>query len=279
MFVLCALLPAIGEPSFAQTPRAAPSARLAQKPATPPPANAAATASQEAATANGAAATPNGAAAATPGAANGPPVYYIEMIVFRASSALGTPEDWNSETARGGLTPPTDSDAAPPAPAGVATPAPPPAPPTAAAAATAAADATAASRSVHPLGESDFQLNEIESRLRASGTYVPVAHVAWSQTASPWGDHAGVPLQALGIDAPGLSGTVSLERGQFLHLGLALNLEMDKPPEGLGAAPGTIFVLRDMQRVRFYDRNYFDNPAFGAIALVTPALGARRAGR
>jgi len=229
-----------------------------------------------AAPATGAASAPSGAAAATPGTAGGPTVYNIEMIVFRASSALGTPEDWNSETTRGGLVPPTDTDSA--APAAPAPAAPPPAAP-APAAATAAADTTALNRAVHPLAAADFQLNEIESRLRNSGTYVPVAHVAWSQTASPWGDHAGVPLQALGIDAPGLSGTVSLERGQFLHLGLALNLEMEKPPEGLGAAPGTIFVLRDMQRVRFYERNYFDNPAFGAIALVTPAQGARRAGR
>jgi hypothetical protein len=31
--------------------------------------------------------------------------------------------------------------------------------------------------------------------------------------------------------------------------------------------------------VRFYERNYFDHPAYGVIALVTPAQGARAPGR
>ena len=31
--------------------------------------------------------------------------------------------------------------------------------------------------------------------------------------------------------------------------------------------------------VRFYERSYFDHPAFGVIALVTPAQGARAPGR
>jgi hypothetical protein len=31
--------------------------------------------------------------------------------------------------------------------------------------------------------------------------------------------------------------------------------------------------------VKFYERNYFDAPAFGVIALVVPSQGGRRAGR
>jgi hypothetical protein len=31
--------------------------------------------------------------------------------------------------------------------------------------------------------------------------------------------------------------------------------------------------------VRFYERSYFDHPAFGVIALVAPAQGARPPGR
>jgi len=132
---------------------------------------------------------------------------------------------------------------------------------------------------VRALAPADFQLNELESHLRASGAYTPIAHVGWSQTASPWGDHAGIPLQVVGVEAAGLSGSVSLERGQFLHLGLALNFEMPNPPAGLAPAGGAVFTIHELHRVRFYERNYFDNPAFGAIALVTPVQGARRAGR
>jgi hypothetical protein len=54
---------------------------------------------------------------------------------------------------------------------------------------------------------------------------------------------------------------------------------MESPPDGLGAAPGTAFALNESRRVRFYERNYYDHPAFGVIALVTPAQGPRAPGR
>jgi len=185
------------------------------------------------------------AAAATTG-----PVYNIEIIVFRASGALGGAEDWSAEAGARSI----------------------------------AGDESASGSSqvghfVAALPPSVWQLDELESRLRASGTYVPVAHTAWSQTASAWGTRAGFPLQKLGISVPGLTGNVFLERGQFLHLGMTMNYAIAAPPPGLGAAPDTPFTINESRRVRFYERNYFDHPAFGVIALVTPAQGARAPGR
>ena len=69
------------------------------------------------------------------------------------------------------------------------------------------------------------------------------------------------------------------DHGQFLHLGLSLSWTMESPPDGLGAAPGTQFTLNETRRVRFYERNYYDHPAFGVITLVTPAQGPRAPGR
>ena len=103
--------------------------------------------------------------------------------------------------------------------------------------------------------------------------------LAWSQTASSWGTRAGFAVQRLGIEVPGLTGNVFLERGQFLHLGMTLTYAMSAPPPGLGAAPDTPFTINESRRVHFYERNYFDHPAFGVIALVTPAQGARPPGR
>src|SRR5581483_11715137 len=141
---------------------------------------------------------PPAAPAAQP-AAPGTPVYNVEIIVFRALSALGPPEDWSTET--GTQTPATtDTD----------TPA-------------VAAGAAAQGRFVRALAPTEFQLNDIEPKLRASGGYAVVAHAGWSQTASPWGNHTGIPVQRLGIEAPELMGAVSLERGQFLHLGMQLS--------------------------------------------------------
>jgi len=186
------------------------------------------------------------AAAATPGGT----VYNIEVIVFRAASPLGGAENWSAETGERSV-----------------------------AGDEGASGSSQVGHFVAALPSSAWQLGELESRLRASGAYVPVAHAAWSQTASSWGTRAGFAVQRLGIDVPGLSGTVFLERGQFLHLGVSLTYSIAEPPAGLGAAAGTPFSLNESRRIRFYERNYYDHPAFGVIALVNPAQGARPPGR
>jgi Peptidoglycan-binding protein, CsiV len=178
------------------------------------------------------------------------PAYHIEIIVFRATSAQGGAENWSAENGVGNTIGEESSSGS-----------------------------SQVGRFVGALPPAQFQLTDIENKLRSSGAYVPIAHVAWAQTASAWGTRAGFALQKLGVDVPGLTGNVSLERGQYLHLGMALSYAMSSPPGGLGAGPGTAFTLNENRRVRFYERNYYDHPAFGVIALVTPAQGARPAGR
>ena len=177
-------------------------------------------------------------------------VYNVEMIIFRNPGSQGGAENWSTQ----GLS-----------------------------SRTIAGDETATGTAqvghfVGVLPSSGYQLSELENRLRAGG-YTPVAHVAWSQTASSWGTRAGFPLSRLGADVEGLTGTVFLEHGQFLHLGMTLNYAIPSPPPALGAAPGTVFTINESRRVKYYDRNYFDHPAYGVIALVTPAQGGRAPGR
>jgi peptidoglycan-binding protein CsiV len=177
-------------------------------------------------------------------------VYNIEIIVFRATSALGAPEDWGAEAGARNI-----------------------------AGEESTSGGAQVGHFVAAVPSSAWQLGELENRLRVSGVYTPVAHTAWSQTASSWGTRAGFSVQKLGIEVPGLSGSVFLERGQWLHLGMALTYAMPSPPQGLGAAPDTPFIINESRRVRFYERNYFDHPAFGVIALVSPVQGARPPGR
>ncbi len=177
-------------------------------------------------------------------------VYNIEILIFRATQSLGGAENWNVQGPRNYGT----GDEA-------------------------ANSTRNVGRFVGALNASQFQLTPLENKLRSTGLYAPVAHVAWSQTASDWGTRAGFTVQKLGIDAAGLTGTVFLERGQYLHLGMALSYAPANPPAGIGAAPGSTFNLNESRRIRFYERNYYDHPGFGVIALVTPAQGARPAGR
>src|SRR5512139_1499242 len=180
-------------------------------------------------------------AAAAPAPAPAANVYNIEIVVFRTNQALGGAENWSAQTVQSVREDNSDGEAA--------------------------ANTKGVGRFVGVLPQTSWQLTPIENKMRSSGLYVPVAHVAWSQTASDWGTRAGFTLERLGVVVPGLAGTVFLERGQFLHLGVALSYAPASPPAGMGAGPGTTFSLSESRRIRFYERNYYDHPAFGVIAL------------
>jgi Peptidoglycan-binding protein, CsiV len=260
-----AAAPVPGAPSRPAATQAAPAARSPPQATTPQAITPQATPSPAtggqppAATAKpGTTAAPNGQTAPTPASAtttpsapaNNGPAYDIEIVIFRAKVALGQPETWASETT--------------------------------ASATVAGGEASSGSgvgKLLTVLPASAYRLTAIASRLRSSGSYLPVAHAAWVQTASAWGTRAGFPLESLGINVPGLSGDIFLERGEFLHLGMTLDYTMQDPPPGLNAPPGTTFVMNETRRVRFYQRNYYDHPAFGVIALITPARGPRPPGR
>ena len=125
-------------------------------------------------------------------------------------------------------------------------------------------------RFVRSLPAAQFQLNDISGKLQNTANYQPIAHFAWQQTASSWGSRAGFSVAKLAGNVPGLSGIIYLERGSYLHLGMTLNYQTSNPPAGLSAPAGTVFNLSESRRVKFYERNYYDHPAFGVIALVTP---------
>ena len=63
----------------------------------------------------------------------------------------------------------------------------------------------------------------------------------------------------------GLAGAVSLQRGQYLFLGVDVDFV---------AAEGPRYSLRERRRVKFNERHYFDTAAIGVIAEVRPGRGA-----
>jgi hypothetical protein len=174
-----------------------------------------------------------------------PRVYTVEIIVFRNNTGSGGPEDWSVKPVARRPDKP---------------------------------DALVAGRFVQAIAASQFQLKDLATRLQNSSTFQPIAHFAWQQTASSWGSGAGFSIAKLAGNVPGLSGIIYLEAKDYLHLGMTLNYTTSSPPAGLAAAPGTTFVLSESRRVKSFERNYFDHPAFGVIALVTPvnrATGGR----
>ena len=167
-----------------------------------------------------------------------PRVYTVEVIVFRNSSGAGGPEDWTVKpVARGAEQPETP----------------------------------VTGKFVQSIPAAQYQLNDVVQKLQNTSNYQPIAHFAWQQTASSWGSRAGFTVAKLAGAVPGLSGIFYLESGTYLHLGMALNYQTSNVPAGLAAAPGTVFMLNESRRIRFDKLSYYDHPAFGVVALVTPA--------
>jgi hypothetical protein len=155
------------------------------------------------------------------------PLYDVEMVIFRAVT-VGAAEDWS-------IVPPGRGFGA------------------------GANRGGPGPQVVRVLGAGDYRLTGVVSDLRVSGAWRAVAHAAWVQTAPPWGTHVGVPLSQIGVNVPGLSGTVYLERAPlYLHLGFDVSL-----------TGGATYTINEMRNVRQNEKQYFDHPAFGIIAVVT----------
>lgn len=112
---------------------------------------------------------------------------------------------------------------------------------------------------------SALQLTGLREQLNRRG-YTVLAHVGWTQTASSWGTRTGLSLTEVGVSVPGLEGAFLLERGSLLHFGM--NLRYTDPQ-------GRPFQLSELRRIRFNERNFYDNPGIGAIAVVSPGVRPR----
>jgi len=99
------------------------------------------------------------------------------------------------------------------------------------------------------------------SRLRAAGGFQIIAHTAWTQVPAAWNSRRGVSTEQLGIEGAGVSGTVFIERGQYLHLGFDLRVDQG----------GRVYAVSDLRRVKPGEPQYFDHPAIGILALISPA--------
>jgi len=166
-------------------------------------------------------------AAPTAVQAEGGSLYAVELIVFRVSSPGGN-EDWSALPPGRGFGNDSTRGGTP--------------------------------QVVRVLAPSDYRLASVDSTLRGSGAWRPIAHAAWIQTAANWGTHIGIGLSDVGINVPGLTGTVYLERATYLHLGMELTL----------SSGGIDYTIKEMRSVKFNERQYFDHPAFGVIAMVSP---------
>lgn len=188
------------------------------------------------------------------------PLYTVELVILRPVAPLGVAEDWTLEASRS---------------------------PAASASVEGEEDAADAARTgaggrmaVRTLTSAQYRLGGVDAALARSRGYELIRHLGWTQTATARGAGLAVELGDIAPDGEPLRGTVALERGRYLHLRLDLAYTPAVPPssllgEGAGSGPVT-FTLRQNRRVKAFERHYFDHPAFGVIAMVSPVGGRER---
>lgn len=203
------------------------------------------------------------------------PLYHVELLFLKPVTPLGVPEDWGVEAAR--AQPNTMADAGEEEAGQI--------------------ESTERQRlAVRSLPSAQFRLAGLESSLQRSRNYELLRHVGWTQAATPRGGGLAVDIGDVANDGQPLQGNVALERGRFLYLRLNLTYTPEVPPNSLlggtnpsaaaspapsatPAAPTTqsvTFALKQTRRIRAFERHYFDHPAFGVIAMVSPVGSAPR---
>ncbi|MCC5866932.1 MAG: hypothetical protein JJU27_00360 [Gammaproteobacteria bacterium] len=131
------------------------------------------------------------------------------------------------------------------------------------------------------LDVSQGELRGLFQRLQSRAGHRPLMHIMWLQSALPDAEPPLVDLGAAVLASPELSGTARLSRSRFLHLELDLEfLPTDRPQarpmpvlrDGETAIERLLprYRLQESRRMRSQETHYFDHPAFGVIAKVTP---------
>ncbi|HTE40433.1 MAG TPA: CsiV family protein [Steroidobacteraceae bacterium] len=175
----------------------------------------------------------------------------VEMVIFRVNNPSFTQEDWALEEARAKAKVPTavavadGEEVPPPLDTG------------------AAVTVTQANESsIQPTSVAQFRLNSVENSLRRSRAYMPLAHVGWSQPGFAMNNPRPLAIESLLPPNAGVTGTVSMVRGRYLHMTVELSF--------VSPIDGKRYVLREQRRMRSGEKHYFDHPVFGVVVLVTP---------
>lgn len=174
-------------------------------------------------------------------------VYEVELIIFRQTNPTATVEDWALEETRAKSNTPRVADGEESVDPNVATTAP----------------ISGLDPSIELLDAGRLRMNNIAAALRRNPNYQPIAHVGWAQPGFALNNPRPLAIESLVPEGAGLTGTVTLMRGRYLHLGLNLTLH--------SSADNQNYVLREQRRMRKSgEKHYLDHPHFGVIALVTP---------
>jgi hypothetical protein len=125
------------------------------------------------------------------------------------------------------------------------------------------------------LDRNQYQLDGIRGGLRNSSGYSVLFHRAWRQVGYDAAHAIAYPIHSLAENGrDSIDGSVTLIRERYLHLDVDLVLTQANGTAPATYAEGTdsrpAFRLLEKRRMRSREVHYFDHPRFGMIAVVTP---------
>ena len=118
-----------------------------------------------------------------------------------------------------------------------------------------------------------YQMQNITRALENSRDYEVLYHRAWRQLAYDKRNSVAYPVETEIEKGKGNSvqGWVKLIRERFLHLDVDLFLMANQnQASGMSGYRIPLFEIEEKRRVRSGEFHYFDHPRFGVIARVTP---------
>jgi len=179
-------------------------------------------------------------AAITRAAVAAPPVYDVEIIIFRHKVMSDAGEQWTTPAA-GDLQP----------------------------------TGVFSQDEFTELARSLYRLDDIRGGLRNSSGYSVLLQRAWRQVGYDAAHAIAYPIHTLADNGRDrIEGSVTLVRERYLHLDVDLLLVPagSTAPAQYSDGPGSkpAFRLREKRRMRSRELHYFDHPRFGMIAMVTP---------
>jgi hypothetical protein len=178
--------------------------------------------------------------ASSPAVVAAPPVYDVEIIIFRHKIMSDAGEQWTAQQS---------SDLMP--------------------------TRVFSQDEFSELGRNLYQLDGISGGLRNSSGYTVLLHRAWRQVGYDAAHAVAYPIHSLaGTGTYSIDGSVTLIRERYLHLDVDLLLTQASTAEPARYSDGPdsrpAFRLREKRRMRSREVHYFDHPRFGMIATVTP---------
>ena len=179
-------------------------------------------------------------AAFQPAVLGAPPVYDVEIIIFRHNAMSDAGEQW-AAPAVNGLSP----------------------------------TRVFSQGEFTKLPSSLHQLDAIHGGLRNSSGYTVLFHRAWRQVGYDAAHAIAYPIHFRADNGrDSIDGSVTLVRERYLHLDVDLLLTSGDSgsPAAYADSPGgrPAFRLQEKRRLRSREMHYFDHPRFGVIAMVTP---------